>query len=245
MTFAAVVAAAVRRGCSAEEFIVRMELAAHGDGRGENCRPAQATIARHGAMSLKIVRRALRDLYARGAIVRVGRDSQGIDIWKVHLPAQVPEYLHGRMLLRAYQYRLKPLPRSILIVFAASADAEGRTNGHCPSMGDLTSWFQASADAVKRALKGLVGLGLICRVKRAGGAARDTAQYDVTMDAEAISWIPGAAVKSGVQKRPRVGCEKQPRGGVQKRPTTTDPSYHGPSPRTGRAERAGRRGRRA
>ncbi len=183
-------------------------------------------------MSLKIVRRALRDLYARGAIVRVGRDSQGIDIWKVHLPAQVPEYLHGRMLLRAYQYRLKPLPRSILIVFAASADAEGRTNGHCPSMGDLTSWFQASADAVKRALKGLVGLGLICRVKRAGGAARDTAQYDVTMDAEAISWIPGAAVKSGVQKRPRVGCENDLGVGckndLQPQTLLTTVHHHGP-----------------
>ena len=215
LTYEALVAAAVRRGCSPAEFIVRLELASRGDERGANCRPSGATLARDGMMAVKTVRAALNTQRAKGGIDHQGRDALGIDVWRVRLPDEVPDYIHGRMVMRAFQHRLKPLPRAVLVVIAASADKAGHTNGFCPSMDDLCGWFGMSEDAIGRALKLLIQLGLIRLVKRAGGAAGDAAQYDVTMGPTAMAWTP---LPRAVAERPANDTDwsaKMPGGGPQ------------------------------
>ncbi len=193
MTFRAVVAASVRRHCTTAEFIVRMELAAHGDDQGAGCRPSEVTLARDSAMNRRVARAALAALRARGEITPQGRDGRGIQVWCVNLPADIPAHIHHRAVLRAFQHHIKPLPRAILIAIAACTDGAGKTNGFGPSMEDLCAWFCASDDAVGRALKHLAKIGLIRLVKRAGGARGDAARYDLTFGPEAMAWVPGGS----------------------------------------------------
>ncbi len=199
MTFNNVIAASVRRLCSPEAFIVRMELASRGLKGGAECRPSQGTLARDALLSRNTVRRVLDELAAAGEIVKCGKYELGIGVWHIRfLDDPVPPYIHGRMVLRAFQHRLKPLPRALLISIAARADKEGRTNGRCPSSADLQRWFQISVNTVGRGLRTLVEAGLLKRTQRAGGRTFDAAQYDVTFGETAAAWEPGVVTKNRI-----------------------------------------------
>lgn len=195
MTFRNVVAASVRRNRSPSEFITLLELVARGQRDGRECRPSQVTLARDGRMTRPAVRRALAALVASGAIISEGGGERGVAVWRAQLPDTIPQYVNHRMVLRAFQHsRLKPVQRAVLIAIASAADDNGRTNGHCPMSEDLQGWFHISADTVGRTLKTLVRLGLLSQVRRAGGGAFDSAQYDVTFCDAAMIWVPGAGL---------------------------------------------------
>jgi hypothetical protein len=184
--FSNVVAMAAMNGCKPVDFIVISELVSRGQPGGYECWPANGTLERDAWLARSTVREALRRQLAAGTTLSRGMSARGTHVWNVKLP-KAPDRHHGRMVLRAFQHRLKPLPRALLIKLAALADKDGYINWSTPVAADLAAWLDVDVDTIWRGLRRLLQLGLITQTNR-GRAGR---WFQVTMGAEAMAWVPG------------------------------------------------------
>jgi hypothetical protein len=185
-TFSNVVALAAMNGCKPVDFIVISELVSCGQPGGYECWPANGTLERDAWLGRNTVREALRRQLAAGTTLSRGMSAPGTHVWNVKLP-KAPDRHHGRMVLHAFQHRLKPLSRAHLITLEALADKDGYINWSTPVAADLAAWLDVDVDTIWRGLRCLLQLGPITQTNR-GRAGR---WFQVTMGAEAMAWVPG------------------------------------------------------
>jgi hypothetical protein len=177
---------AAMNGCKPADFIVLYELVARGQPGGDECWPADGTLEQDAWLARNTVRDVQRRQLAAGTIMSRGMSARGTHVWKVKLP-KAPDHHHGRMVLREFQHRLKPVPWALLIKLEALADQEGNINWSTPWAAAWAAWVDVDVDTILRGQRRLLDLGLINETSRRCAGR----WFRVTMHAEAMAWIPG------------------------------------------------------